>query len=113
MNGIKYQVEVLKARFAIHRNDTENFTINFQSESDEFIRTMTPVKLDTLEGLTGIIMKIVLPKHRAELRKQISYLIGLQKKQQDVWARYIADCQTRTNNTNQWLQEYTKGTASN
>lgn len=105
MNEIRYQVNALKARFAIHRNDTENFTINFQSETDEFIRTLTPVKPDTLEGLTGIIMKIVLPKHRAELRKQIAYLIGLQKKQQDVWARYIADCQTRTNNTNQWVSQ--------
>ena len=105
MNEIRYQVNVLKARFAIHRNDTENFTINFQSETDEFIMTMTPVKPDTLEGLTGIIMKIILPKQRAELRKQIAYLIGLQKKQQDVWARYIADCHTRTNNTNQWVSQ--------
>jgi hypothetical protein len=105
MNEIRYQVNVLKARFAIHRNDTENFTLNFQSESDEYIRSLTPVKPDTLEGLTGIIMKIVLPNHRAQLRKQISYLIGLQKKQQDVWDRYIADCQTRTNNTNQWLSQ--------
>jgi len=105
MSQIKYQVNVLKARFAIHRNDTENFTINFQSESDEYIRSLTPVKPDTLEGLTGIIMKIVLPSHRATLRKQIAYLIGLQKKQQDVWARYIADCQTRTNNTNQWVSQ--------
>ena len=105
MNEIGYQVNVLKARFAIHRNDTENFTINFQSESDEFIRTLTPVKPDTLEGLTQIIMKIVIPKQRATLRKQIAYLIGLQKKQQDVWSRYIADCQTRTNNTNQWVSQ--------
>ena len=105
MNQIKCQVNVLKARFSIHRHDTENFTLNFQSESDEYIRSLTPVKPDTLEGLTGIIMKIVLPNHRAQLRKQIAYLIGLQKKQQDVWTRYIADCQSRTNNTNQWVSQ--------
>jgi hypothetical protein len=105
MNEIRYQVNVLKTRFAIHRHDTENFTLNFQSESDDYIRSLTPVKPDTLEGLTGIIMKIVLPNHRATLRKQITYLIGLQKKQQDVWARYIADCHARTNNTNQWVSQ--------
>ena len=105
MNQIRYQVEVLKARFAIHRNDTEIFTINFQSETDEFIRNMTPVKQDTINGLTEVIMKIVLPKHRVELRKQIAYLIGLQKKQQDVWAKYIADCEARANNTNKWVSQ--------
>lgn len=105
MSIIRYQVAVLKTRFVVHRNDTENFTVDFQNESDEFIMAIAPVKPDTIEGLTEIIMKIVLPKQRPELRKQIAYLIGLQRKQQDVWAKYLADCEARTNNTNQWVTQ--------
>lgn len=103
MNQIRYQVEVLKSRFITHQRETDGFKWDFQAASDKDILEMTVVKKDTIDGLVDVIMKIIIPKQRKELRDQISYLIGLQSKQAEVWARFMEDCQNRTNNTNQWV----------
>lgn len=105
MSTIRYQVAVLKSRFITHRMDTDGFKLDFQNASDKDILDTTPVSQDTINGLSNVIMKIIVPKQRSELRLQIAYLIGLRHRQAEAWERLIADYEARTNNTNQWVAQ--------
>ena len=105
MSTIRYEVAVLKSRFITHRIDTDGFRLDFQRASDKEILDITPVSQDTINGLSDVIMKIIVPKQRNELRLQITYLIGLRHRQAEAWGRLIADYETRTKNTNQWVAQ--------
>jgi len=103
MNQIREHVELIQFRMKNHHYQTDGFTWDYNSATDEQVLTTTNVFPETLDGLTRVIMKIILPKDRPTLRRQIAYLSGLQQRQAKAWQWYIADCQTRTNNTNQWV----------
>lgn len=105
MTQIQYEVQVLKARFITHQRETNGFTWDFQEATDDEVLDTTQVSKDTIDGLANVIMKIIVPNQKKALRNHIAYLIGLQSRQADAWALYIADCQTRTNNTNQWVSQ--------
>ena len=97
------QVDVLKHRFKNHQHQTDGFTWDYTAASDEDVFDTTNVLQDTIDGLSTIILKIINPKDRPALRNQIAYLTGLRQRQGEVWEKRIADFQTRTNNTKQWV----------
>lgn len=102
------QIALLKFRFKGLEHETDGFAWDYTAATPEQVLGVAPVAQDTINGLTEIILKIVKPSQRQKLRKQIAYLIGLRHRQQEVWAAYIADCEARTNNTNQWVQLHTQ-----
>lgn len=101
---MKKMVAVLKISFARHRQDTDGFKWDYTAATDSEVMDTVQVAPETIAGLSQIILKIIKANQRQELKKQISYLIGLRHRQAEVWEKYIADCQNRTNNTNQWVQ---------
>lgn len=97
------QVDVLKHRFKNHQHQTDGFTWDYTAATDEDVFDTTNVLQDTIDGLSTIILAIISPKDRPALRNQIAYLTGLRQRQSEVWEKRIADFQTRTNNTKQWV----------
>ena len=101
--NIQDQVQALKNRLNNHSHQTNGFTWDYTAATDEEVLDTTNVFQDTLDGLSDVILQIVSPKDRTLVRKQIAYLNGLRHRQAEAWERYIADCEQRTKNTNQWL----------
>jgi len=101
---IQDQVRVLKFRFMAHKDETSNFKWDFEAATAEDVFQTTLVSQDTINGLASLIMKIIAPKSRTTLRKQIAYLSGLRHRQSEVWAEKIKDFEQLTKNTNQWVQ---------
>lgn len=108
MTPIQSRVRSLELRFNNHRYETDGFTWDYTSATDEQVFVTAQVDKDTIEGLSQIILKIIKPQHRQKLREQIAYLIGLRHRQAEVWEKYLADCETRTNNVKQWVQLHTR-----
>ena len=108
MNQIKEAVKVLGHRLSNHHHQTNGFTWDYTTATDEDVLETTDVFSGTLDGLSQVILTIILPKHRPILRRQIAYLIGLRQRQAEAWTNLIADCEARTNNTNQWVQQNTR-----
>lgn len=106
MSDIKQQVEILQSRFTNHRHQTGNFTWDYTIATDKEVLNTTDVFQDTLDGLTGIILKIVQPQYKKALRKHIHYLTGLRQRQAEAWERYLANCSERTNNARQWVLQH-------
>lgn len=106
MSSLKQQVSILQSRFMNHRHQTDGFTWDYTNASDEEVLNTTDVLQDTIDGLTGIILKIVLPQYKKSLRNHIHYLIGLRQRQAEAWERYLANCSERTNNANQWVLQH-------
>lgn len=103
MSEVQDRVRLLKTRFSNHHHQTDGFTWDFLNATDEQVMNATSVFEDTITGLSTEILKAIAPQHRPQLRRQIAYLIGLRQRQCEAWERYIADCEARTNNTNQWV----------
>lgn len=103
MNQIREQVTNISYRLSNHHHQTDGFTWDYTAATDKEVLEITNVFPETLDGLTQVIMKIILPKDRPTLRRQIAYLSGLQQRQAKAWQWYIADCKARTENTNQWV----------
>lgn len=101
---MKEQIQILKYRFNCHKQDTEGFTLDIESLTDQEAFNMPWVFQDTIDGLSGIILKIVHPKERAKLKIQIAYLIALRHRQEKAWEAMQKEFQTRLNNTKQWVQ---------
>lgn len=97
------QVDVLKHRFKNHQHQTDGFTWDYTAATDEDVFDTTNVLQDTIDGLSTIILAIISPKDKPALRNQIAYLTGLRQRQSEVWEKKLADFQTRTNNTKQWV----------
>lgn len=104
MSEIQNQVNILKFRFKGLEYETAGFAWDYTAATDEQVLETNPVSQDTLDGLSQIILKIIKPQYRRKLKKQIAYLIGLRHRQQEVWEKYIANCEARTNNTRKWVQ---------
>lgn len=98
------QVQLIHFRFRNHSQQTDGFRMDFVSADDDTILNLTPVFKDTINALSNEVMRTIAPKHRPTLRKQIAYLIGLKQRQAEAWERFIQDCQTRKENTDQWVQ---------
>jgi len=98
------RVCILKIDFARHRQDTDGFKWDYTTATDDEIIDTVPVAQETIDGLSNIILKIVVPKQLPELRKQIAYLIGLRHRQAAAWKNLIADGETRLNNVKKWVQ---------
>jgi hypothetical protein len=103
MSAIQDQVKLLEFRFKGIEQQTDGFSFDYISASDEDVFNLTPIAQDTIDGLSQLIMKMILPAQRAKLRKQIAYIIGLRAKQQEVWSRKIEEFSQRTKNTNEWV----------
>ena len=108
MSEIQDRVKSLAWRFNNHRQETDGFEWNYTAATDEQVFVTAQVDGDTIDGLNQIILKIVQPHERKKLKKQIAYLIGLRHRQAEVWGKYIADCEARANNVNQWVQLHTQ-----
>jgi len=108
MTPIRARVELLQFRFKNHAYQTECFTWDYTAATDEEVLQTTGIFKDTIEGLSDVILKITKPEHRRKLKNQIAYLIGLRHRQAEAWEKYIADCEARTNNVNQWVQLHTR-----
>lgn len=108
MTPIQERVKSLEFRFKGLEYETDGFTWDYTAATDEQVFEVVPVAQDTIGGLSQIILKITKPEHRQKLKKQIAYLIGLRHRQQEVWAKQIADFQNRTNSVNQWVQQSQK-----
>lgn len=108
MNEIKETVKILGHRLSNHHHQTSGFTWDYTAATDEQVLETTNVFSETLDGLSRVILKIILPKYRPLLRRQIAYLIGLRQRQAEAWINLIADCEARTNNTNEWVQQNTR-----
>ena len=106
MSAIQEQVKLLQDRFSNHHYQTDGFTWDFVNATDEQVRDTASVFDETITGLSGIILKAITPKHRPQLRREIAYLIGLRQRQAEAWERYMADCQQRTDNVNQWIETH-------
>lgn len=104
MSTIREYVSVIQSRRRNHEYQTNGFTWDYTAATDEDVRDTTGVFQETIDGLSQVILKIILPKHRPQLRRQIAYLIGLRQRQAEAWERYIKDCEERTENVNQWLE---------
>ena len=104
MSKIQDQVKTLSFRFKGLEYETDGFTWDYTAATDEQVLNTSPIAQDTIDGLSNLILKIIKPNQRQKLKEQIAYLIGLRHRQQDAWAAYIDDCQTRTNNVKQWVQ---------
>lgn len=108
MSEIQDRVKSLTFRFKGLEYETNGFAWDYTAATDEQVFDVSTVAQDTIDGLSEIILKIVKPQHRQKLKKQISYLIGLRHRQQEVWAKQLADFQNRTNNVNQWVLQHTR-----
>lgn len=108
MSEIQEQLKLIQFRFKGLEHETNGFAWDYTAATDEQVLETAPISGDTIDGLSQVIMKIVKPQYRRKLRKQISYLIGLRHRQQEVWAAYMEDCKNRTNNTNQWVSQHTR-----
>lgn len=97
------QICLIQSRFSNHHHQTDGFKFDYIAATDERILKLTNVFECTIDALTTNVLKSVAPKYRAQLRKDIAYLIGLRQRQVETWERYKADCQTRTDNTNKWV----------
>lgn len=106
MSEMQEQVKLLQFRFKGHEHETDGFTWDYTAATDEQVLNVAPISKDTIEGLCGVIMKIIKPKYRRKLKRQIVYLVGLRHRQKEVLAAYMEDCQNRTNNVNQWVQQH-------
>lgn len=104
--NIKDQIQVLKYRFNCHKQDTEGFTRDIESLTDDEAFEMTPVMQDTISGLSSLVLKIIHPKQAPELKTQIAYLIALRDRQQRALEVKLTEYKTRLNNTNQWVQNH-------
>jgi len=102
--SIQEQVRVLKFRFEAHKYETNGFKWDFEAAEPDDVFKTSPVSQDTINGLSSLIMKIIAPKGRPTLRREIAYLSGLRHRQSEVWAEKIKDFEQRTKNTNQWVQ---------
>lgn len=85
--------------------ETDNFTWDYTSASNMDVVNVFLVAKSTIDGLSSIMMKIIAPKHRMELRKRIAYLVGLRHRQAEAWEWYIKDCEQRSKNTDKWVQQ--------
>lgn len=101
-------IRILAHRFQNHKQQTDGFTFDYMAATEEEIMGLTNVFPETIQGLSSEVLKRVTPKQRPQLRRDIAYLIGLQGRQAEAWARYIADCEARAKNTNQWVQQNTR-----
>lgn len=90
--------------FNQHRHETDGFTLDIESLTDDEAFSMKPVMQDTIKGLSSLVLKIIHPKQAPELKTQIAYLIALRDRQERAWEAKRAEFQTRLNNTNQWVQ---------
>lgn len=108
MTPIQAHVQSLIFVFKGLEHETDGFAWDYTAATDDHVLDTKPIAHETIEGLSNIILKIIKPSQRRTLKKQIAYLIGLRHRQQEVWAEYMEDCQTRTNNTNQWVQQHTR-----
>lgn len=98
------QIQVLKYRFNCHSIDTDGFTRDIESLTDDEAFEMAPVMQDTIKGLSSLILKIIHPKQAPELKTQIAYLIALRDRQERAWEAKRTEFQTRLNNAKQWVQ---------
>lgn len=108
MSEIQDRVKSLTFRFKGLEYETNGFTWDYTAATDDEIIDTVPVDQETIDGLSNIILKIVVPKQRPELRKQISYLIGLRHRQASAWKNLITDGETRLNNVKQWVLQHTQ-----
>jgi hypothetical protein len=96
-------IKTIQNRFLNHHHQTEGFTWNYNKATDDDVLSTTTVFPDTIQGLSDQILKSIVPKQRPQLRKDITYLIGLQERQKQAWDNYLADCNSRIKNTEKWL----------
>ena len=108
MTPIQERVRSLELRFNHHRYETDGFTWDYTAATDGQVFETAQVDKDTIDGLSGIVLKTIKPGQRQNLKKQIAYLIGLRHRQAEIWEKYLADCEARTNNVNQWVQQNTR-----
>ena len=108
MSEIQDRVKSLQFRFKGLEYETNGVTWDYTTATDSQVFDVIPVAQDTIDGLSQVIMKIIKPHQRRKLKNQITYLIGLRHRQQDVWAKQIADFKNRTNNVNSWVQLHTR-----
>lgn len=105
MNTVE-QVSVLRYRFNAHFEETNGFRWNFIDANYKEVVELKPVSQDTIDGLSGLIHSLSVPKNRAKLKRQISYLIALRHRQCEAWEEMMQDFETRTKNTIQWVQSH-------
>lgn len=91
--------------FNQHRHETDGFTLDYESASDDFIFDLKPVSSEFLQSMEQIL-KTVHPKHLTATKKTVSYLIGLRHRQQVAWEAKLKEFKTRLNNTKQWVQNH-------
>jgi hypothetical protein len=108
MSEIQEQVKLLRFRFKGLEHETNGFAWDYTAATNEQVLETNPIAQDTIDGLSNTILKIIKPNQRRKLKQQIAYLIGLRHRQQEVWAAYLEDCQNRTKNVNQWVQQHTR-----
>ena len=108
MSVAQDRAKLLQHRFSNHHHQTDGFKWDYTAATDEEVLETTNVFDDTITGLSTEIMKAITPKNRPQLRREIAYLIGLRERQAAAWERFTSDCETRTNNANQWVQQNTR-----
>jgi len=106
MSDIKQHVAILQSRFRNHQYQTNNFRWDYMSATDEEVLDTTLISKDTIDGLSGIILKIIQPQHRTTLRRQIHYLTGLRERQAQAFDGYIETCNEQTNKVNKWVLQH-------
>lgn len=104
MSDLKGTARLIQQRFSNHHYQTDGFTWDFINATDEQVLDTMEVFEDTIDGLSGLILKSIKPQFRPQLRKQIAYLIGLRQRQAEAHERLQADYKRRTENTNKWLE---------
>lgn len=100
---MKDMVNMLKFRFKAIHDQTDGFTWDYNTATDEEVFELSPIAKDTVTGLHDIILKIIKPEQRPLLRKHIAYIIGLRDRQAGVWRKKLEEYAERTKNTNQWV----------
>lgn len=106
MSNIKDTVDAVKYRYSNHKYQTDNFRWDYTSATDEDVRNTSSVFEDTILVLSLIVDKAILPKYRVKMREDIAYLIGLRHRQSEAWERFIQECEQKTINIENWLQQH-------
>ena len=63
MNEIKDTVKTLSHRLRNHHHQTDGFTWDYTAATDEQVLETTNVFHETLDGLSKVILKIILPSY--------------------------------------------------
>lgn len=103
MSNSNEQVESLKWRYSTLKHQTNNFRWNFLEASDDDVFEIFLVSEDTIEGFASIILKLIDPKHRIRLRREITYLVALRHRQIEAWHNKLAEFESQSKRLDKWL----------